>query len=132
MFQDITPPISKGKMLIEKYGNGGFVISKVKYSGSVIVFPDKVINWQIDKDASLDKEVFEILYGKELLAEFASAEVFLIGSGKEQRDISDKIKHISKENNVNIEIMDTGAACRTYNVLLAEGRDVAAALIDVE
>jgi uncharacterized protein len=60
-----------------------------------------------------------------------SVELLLIGTGARMAQIDRTLRQALRADGVVIEVMDTGAACRTYNVLMAEGRRVAAALIAV-
>jgi len=107
---DLTPLISSDRMVIQSYGADGFKISGQHYSGHVIVFPDHVENWsgEIGDLAAYQKDLDVILYG----------------SGKVLRQLMP-----AQKQGLHLDVMDTGAACRTYNVLMAEGRRVAAALL---
>ena len=121
---DVTPLIPQGKQIIEAYGEGGFRISGRRIEGSVIVFPDKVIAWAGDLNASNLQEVSKA-------GRAGSVELLLIGTGARMTQIDRTLRQALRADGVVIEPMDTGAACRTYNVLMAEGRRVAAALIAV-
>ena len=124
---DITPADAAGRQLIQGYGAGGFRIAGIALSGSVIIFPERTVPW--------DAESYENISPRSLSAVFDAAtdiEVLLIGCGARaglpRPDIRDALRPVS----VVAEWMDTGAACRTFNVLLSEDRAVAAALIAVE
>ncbi len=119
---DITPRISKGKQVINRYGNGGFIVSETPYSHSIIVFPDVTIKWEV-------KELIKIKNITEVIKKADDIDILLIGAGGSSGSIDSELRHILKENNISVDVMDTGAACRTYNVLMAEERRVAAALI---
>lgn len=121
---DVTPLIPQGKQIIEAYGEGGFRISGQRVEGSVIVFPDKVIAWAGDIDAGN-------LQAVSAAGRAGSVELLLIGTGARMTQIDRALRQALRADGVVIEAMDTGAACRTYNVLMAEGRRVAAALIAV-
>ena len=121
---DVTPLIPPGKQIIEAYGEGGFRISGQRVEGSVIVFPDKVIAWAGDIDAGN-------LQAVSAAGRAGSVELLLIGTGARMTQIDRALRQALRADGVVIEAMDTGAACRTYNVLMAEGRRVAAALIAV-
>ena len=123
---DITPLTPKGKQLITVYGNGQFKISGQVYTTSVLVFPDRVVVWDIKPNAAISLENLNVVVEEEGLID-----ILLIGSGKNQQALPPKIRMGLKEAGIGLEIMDTGAAVRTYNVLLAEGRRVCAALIAV-
>lgn len=117
---DITPNLTQGAQRIESYGGGGFLIAGVRYQGSVLVFPGRTVAWNIADD--MKEEDFAQVEGIELL---------LIGCGAEHPLPMPAIKALLRDKKINSEWMTTAAACRTYNVLLAEGRSVAAALIAV-
>jgi uncharacterized protein len=121
---DVTPLIPQGRQIIEAYGEGGFRISGQRVEGSVIVFPDKVIAWAGDMNAGDLQPV-------SAAGQAGSVELLLIGTGARMTQIDRGLRQTLRADGVVVEAMDTGAACRTYNVLMAEGRRVAAALIAV-
>ncbi len=123
---DITPTIAKEKQLISGYGNGGFTISGLRYDGSVLVLPDKTLMWDVAELTALTPESFA-----PLLEASPLPEILLVGCGAEHSFLAAPIRALLKSRRVIAEPMSTGAACRTYNILLAEGRPVAAALVAV-
>ena len=123
---DITPLIPKGKQVITSYGNGQFKISGQVYTTPVLVFPDRTVVWTITKNAAISLESLNVV-----LEEEGEIDLLLIGCPKNQAALPPKIRIALKEAGIALEVMDTGAAVRTYNIVLAEGRRVAAALIAV-
>ncbi len=122
--QDISGLPKEGQQLINSYGEGGYRVSGVRYEGSVLVFPDKTEPWSI---ASMEDFTLDSL---EAIAKADPAvEILLIGCGASMTFIEDNIRAALREKGITIDAMDSGAAARTYNVLLLEGRRVAAALI---
>lgn len=125
---DVTPLIPKGKQVIDAYGDGGFRVSGTRVEGSVIVYPDRLSSWSPSVLAEVTPAA---------LAEIAAAgqagqvELLLLGTGTRMAQVDRALRQELRAAGVVVEVMDTGAACRTYNVLLAEGRKVAAALIAV-
>jgi uncharacterized protein len=117
---DVTPLVPAGRKLITAYGDGGFRISGERYAGSVLVFPEQVLAW----DAELSADSL-------LPVAMAKAEILLIGCGRSMAFVEPELRAALRKAGVVIDAMDTGAAVRTYNVLLAEGRKVAAALTAV-
>ncbi len=101
---DVTPLVPKGKNLISAYGNDYIIVNQRKYLTPLIIAPDQLI-----------LEVKDFTQFDELLLE---PEILLIGHHQVQMKV--KIK---------AETMSFGAACRTYNVLLTEGREVACLLM---
>ena len=124
---DVTPLASKGRQLIESYGDGAFKISGVVYTAPVIVFPESCFspeNFEADKsNFRLLREVFQTTY---------SPSVLLYGTGKNASLIPEIEKEFVRQQNFVLDIMNTGAACRTFNVLCAEDRRVAAVLFPVD
>ena len=123
---DITPLVPKGKQVITGYGNGQFKISGQVYTTPILVFPDRTVIWDIKPNAAISLESLNVVVEEE-----GEIDLLLIGCGKSQMILPPKIRMALKEVGIALEIMDTGAAVRTYNVVLAEGRRVAAALISV-
>ncbi|PHQ71789.1 MAG: hypothetical protein COB93_02355 [Sneathiella sp.] len=124
--QDISGIPKAGQQLINSYGDGGFRVSGIKHEGSVLVFPGKTVSWPV---MSIDQLSVQSLGG--VTSVDIDVEILLVGCGGDMAFIDDDIRVSLKEHGVVIEAMDTGAAVRTYNVLLLEGRRVAAALIAV-
>lgn len=122
---DITPRIAADRQLIQAYGSGGFRISQTRYEGGVLVFPDRVLPWPVRSAAELGAENLAPVQG-------AGVELLLIGCGRSTALIPPALRQTVRAWGAVIEAMDTGAACRTYNVLLSEERRVAAALIAVD
>lgn len=110
---DVTPLIPQGKQVIHGYGDGGFTVTETRYEGDVVILPDNTLAWDGVSVAALQG---------------ADIEILLIGTGEERVQPDEAIIAYCREHGIVPEVMDTGAACRTYNVLLTEGRDVAALL----
>jgi len=93
------------------------------YRASLVVSPARVIeNWPVRDAALLAEEALETVLG-------LSPEIILLGTGERQIFPQPRIYAVIASRGIGFEVMDNGAACRTYNVLLAEGRNVALALI---
>jgi len=121
---DITPLVPKGKQVISGYGNGQFKIAGQVYTTPVLVFPDRTVQWVVNPNAALSLECLSVV-----LEEEGEIDLLLIGCPKHMTMLPPKIRNALKEAGIGLEVMDTGAAVRTYNMVLAEGRRVAAALI---
>lgn len=112
-----------GNQLITGYDNGWVEINTVRHTQSLIVMPNQLIeNWVTGDFDSLVELDFALLL--EL-----KPEVILLGTGPRHRFIHPRITRNLTDTGISIECMDTAAACRTYNILMAEGRHVAAALL---
>ena len=124
---DITPALPSGRQLIQRYGNGKFHVSGVTYHGSVIIFPEKTIAWDVTSYEGFTSASFKPLSILE-----RPIEVLLIGCGPRMGMPRADIRDYLKEFKIVPEWMDTAAACRTLNVLMLENRAAAAALIAVD
>lgn len=114
---------AEGNQLVTGYGAGWVEINGTRYSKSLIVLPNLLIpHWPADDFDSLTEDSFRGLL--EL-----KPEVVLLGTGEKHRFLHPRISRELTAANISLESMDTAAACRTYNILMAEGRHVAAALI---
>lgn len=123
---DLTPHFAADAKVIQGYGEGGFRISNDHIEGPVLVLPDRVLPWSPPPLADFDETVFAPLEDSE-----AEIEVLLLGTGADFGFVPPKLRRQWSARGLSVEPMDTGAACRTYNVLMAEARRVAAALIPV-
>jgi uncharacterized protein len=136
---DITPLIRSDRMVIQGYKNGVFKISNQLYHTPVIVFPDRVEPWPIHAAQIVESAMDATSAQTELSAGMESIilnhnqiDLLLLGTGSTMQPLHPALKAWFKSQGVRCENMDTGAACRTYNVLLAEGRLVVAALLKFE
>jgi uncharacterized protein len=116
-----------GRAPIEAYGNGGFRFADMSHRGSILCLPGGIHGWEPADPANLTADDFA-----KLLAEVGSVQILLVGTGKELRPLPVALRVRLREAGISADPMSTGAAVRTYNVLLAEDRAVAAALIAVE
>ena len=120
---DITPNIPADAQVIQSYGPEGFQISHQVYRHPVIVTPDRVLAWQVDL-SNLSAADFE-----PLRTDDPPAEVILLGCGATGMLLPSALRQAIRALGFGIDAMPTGAACRTYNVMLSEGRRVAAAIV---
>ena len=112
-----------GKNMLTGYGSSFVMVNQQRYVGSIIVMPDKIIeNWSIDNFSALQPEHFAFLAS-------LMPEVVLLGTGDLIQFPHPRLSQVLTQARIGLEVMNTGAACRTYNVLMDEGRNVAAALI---
>jgi uncharacterized protein len=124
---DITPLVPKGRQLIQAYGDGGFRISGVRHEGSVWVLPEATLAWTVTGFAELRLDDMQRLIARAA----QNVSILLIGTGRAMLPLPVDLRLACQAAGIAVEPMDTGAACRTYNVLLGEERTVAAALIAV-
>lgn len=118
---DITPLLPKGRQVIGGYGGGGFKINNDRIEGSLLVFPDHHVAW----DGNITLESLQPVLNE------PGIELLLIGTGSSMKPLDASIHQVLKAKGISAEAMDTGAACRTFNILISEERRVTAALIAV-
>jgi uncharacterized protein len=123
---DITPTPAPETNIVQAYGDGGFRIGGVAHAGSVVVLPARVEPWPVGEAAGITAESLRIVVDAE-----PRVELLLIGCGTRIALLPAALRRHLRAAGIGVEAMDTGAACRTYNVLVAEGRRVAAALIAI-
>ncbi len=109
--------------LITAYDEGYIEINKQRYSQNLIVMPQTLIQgWQVTSFAALTNEHFREIAD-------LKPEVVLLGTGAKHLFLHPRHHQHLTDNGIALECMSTAAACRTYNILMSEGRIVAAALI---
>lgn len=116
-----------GRVPVDAYGNGGFRFAGTSHRGSLLCLPSGVHGWEPRDPARLSEDDFA-----DVLVEAAGIEILLIGSGADLKPIDDRLRNRFREYGISADAMSTGAAVRTFNVLLAENRAVAAALVAVD
>ncbi|MGD9740251.1 MAG: Mth938-like domain-containing protein [Bauldia sp.] len=116
-----------GRAPIDAYGNGGFRFAGMSHRGSLLCLPSGIYGWELTSRENLDREALTRLF-----AETDRIEVLLIGMGPAPARIPRDLHDALRRANISSDGMSTGAAVRTFNVLLAEDRAVAAALIAVD
>ncbi|MFW5432022.1 MAG: Mth938-like domain-containing protein [Methylophilaceae bacterium] len=109
--------------LITGYGDGYIEVNKQRYTHQIVVMAETlVLDWSANDFESLSEAHFTDLIT-------LNPEVVLLGTGNAHRFVHPKLTVALSEKNIAIECMTTDAACRTYNILMSEGRKVAAALL---
>lgn len=121
-----TTPHFPGTAPIDAYGNGGFRFAGMSHRGSLLCLPDGIRAWPVTTPAAIDEASLT-----PLLAAAGNVELLLIGSGRDPWQMPESLRWRLRDRALAVEVMTTGAAVRTYNILLAERRRVAAALIAV-
>ena len=109
--------------LITGYGDGFVEVNKQRYVRSLVVLPERVwTEWSASTFESLTAADLDALAG-------LKQEVILLGTGRTLRFPRAELMRPLIEAGIGLEVMDVSAACRTYNILVAEERKVAAALL---
>jgi len=116
----------QGQNFIRAYAPGRVTINEGVYTRSLIVTPQQIItDWPPLTPADLQAAHFDVIAA-------LRPEVVILGTGARMLFPAPKIIRPLVEAGIGVEAMDTGAACRTYNILMSDGRRVAAALLMIE
>ena len=116
-----------GRAPIDAYGNGGFRFAEMSHRGSILCLPSGIHGWDPTDAAALGEDDF-----RAVIDQAADIDILLVGTGTEMRLLPAPLRARLREAGIHADPMSTGSAVRTYNVLLAEDRLVAAALIAVD
>jgi uncharacterized protein len=112
----------EGRQLFSGYGPGYVAVNSVRYERNVLVSPDAVAEWPVRDFETLAPDDFGFIRD-------ARPEILILGTGPTQRFPPPELARVLAASGAGVEIMDTKAACRTYNILVAEGRKVMAAIL---
>lgn len=112
---------------IEAYGNGGFRFAGMSHRGSLLCLPNGIWASAVVTAADINEQTLALIFSSASMLDHC-----LIGTGTAVAPLSDTLRARFRENRIAVEAMSTGAAVRTYNILLGEGRRVAALLIAVD
>ena len=104
------------------YGDGFVLVNGQRHEGNLIVLPEQLMPWAAASFDALAEADFEVFLELKL-------EILLLGTGPKQRFPHPRLTQALARKRIGIEAMDLRAACRTYNILMAEERRVAAALL---
>jgi uncharacterized protein len=115
------------RALIDAYGAGGFRFAGMSHRGSLLALPSGMHAWKVEEPGDLTVQAFEPVF-----AEAGGIELLLVGTGRDLVPLSEALGWRIRELGMRAETMATGAAIRTWNVLIAEDRRVAAAFLAVE
>jgi uncharacterized protein len=116
-----------GRAPIDAYGNGGFRFAGMSHRGSLLVLPSGIHGWSPVNPGNLGEADFDAVF-----EQAGQIEILLVGTGAELKPLPKALKQKLRVAGISADPMATGAAVRTFNVLLAEDRAVAAALIAVD
>ena len=116
-----------GRAPIDAYGNGGFRFADMSHRGSILCLPSGIHGWEPADPAALREDDFAAV-----VDQAAEVDILLVGTGTEMRPLPGALRARLREAGIFVDPMSTGSAVRTYTVLLAEDRLVAAALSAVD
>jgi len=111
--------------LIHGYGDGGFRVTHQRYKGDLVLFPRTAIEWKVP-----DLETLCLADLGPVLGDTPPA-LLLLGAGEAPQSQLSQLAAELKDKGISLELMSTPAACRTWNVLMTEGREAAAVLVAV-
>lgn len=116
-----------GRVPIDAYGDGGFRFAEMSHRGSILCVPSGIYGWDARAVADIDAVALERVF-----QEAGDIEVLLVGTGEALVPIPADLKAALRVAGIRSDPMSTGAAVRTYNVLLSEDRAVATVLLAVD
>lgn len=111
---------------IDAYGDGGFRLAGMSHRGSLLCFPDGIWAWPTQNVTEMTEAALAPVFDRAETLDF-----FLIGAGRDPWPLPEHLRQRFRELSLSVDSMPTGAAVRTYNILLAENRRVGAGLIAV-
>jgi uncharacterized protein len=123
----VEAPHLPRQALIDAHGGGGFRFAGMSHRGSLLCLPDGIWPWQIDDTSALAAEALSLVF-----ARAGDLDFFIIGSGVKPWVLPGPLRQRFREAHVSVDIMTTGPAVRTYNVMLMESRRVGAGLIAID
>jgi uncharacterized protein len=123
---EVTPVVAAGRQLIQAYREGGFTVAGIRHEGSLLVMPERTLAWRVDTLAAISVDSMTPITQAD-----PAVEILILGCGASFALAPPQLRDALRAHGIVVEAMATPAACRTYNVLLAEDRRVAAALIAV-
>lgn len=123
---DITPHIRESRVIIDGYGDGGFRVNGERRDGALIVLEDHAVSIPATDLNSLTSDMLQPLYDAA-----DELDVVIFGMGERMDFIPPEIQKTLTTLNIGSDPMDTGAACRCFNVLVTEDRRAAAVLLPV-
>ncbi|MGQ0749488.1 MAG: Mth938-like domain-containing protein [Betaproteobacteria bacterium] len=113
---------TSGQNLFTGYGDGFVAVNGARHETHLLVTSERVVHWNVGSFESLTADT-----AGELIAR--GAEIIILGTGASLRFPPPEIARRIAAAGIGLEVMDSKAACRTYNVLMAEGRRVLAAIL---
>jgi uncharacterized protein len=120
----VDDPHLPQQVVIDAHGEGGFRFGGMSHRGSLLCLPDGIWAWAVAAPAALSDEALSPVFTRA-----ADLDFFVLGTGFELWMPPASLRVRFREANISLDVMTTGPAVRTYNVMLLEGRRVGAGLI---
>jgi uncharacterized protein len=111
---------------IEAYGKGGFHFAGMSHRGSLLCLPDAIWPWPVTQPQHIDRASLDLVF-----AAASGIDTLIVGSGSEVWLAPAVLREALRAVRIVLDVMQTGPAIRTYNIMIGERRRVAAALIAV-
>lgn len=118
----LTEDIITSRYRITGYEDDAIIINDIHHSNSLVVSAGFLQEWPVDSVDDLNNDNLSLIFN-------LNPEVVLLGTGKHQKFPEPKILALFGQKSLGVEVMDNGALCRTFNILIAEGRSVVAGII---
>jgi len=120
----VLEPHLPRQVLIDAHGDGGFRFGGMSHRGSLLCLPDGIWAWPVADAAAVTEERLAAVFARADALDF-----FILGTGSEPWTVPEPLRARFRESHLSFDAMTTGAAVRTYNVMLMESRRVGAGLI---
>ncbi len=111
----------QGEFVFSNYGDGFLTVNDQSHSNHLVIFPDHLEPWSVATFDQLTADHFDIFVKR-------NPDVVILGTGVRQQFPPVELRRELVRRKIQLDIMDTPAACRTYNLLVSEDRDVGAAI----
>jgi uncharacterized protein len=111
---------------IDAYGNGGFRFANMSHRGSVLCLPDGIWAWPVASAAELTADALALVF-----ARVGDLDFFVLGTGAAPWNVPRPLRTRFRDAHISLDVMTTGPAVRTYNIMLMESRRVGAGLIAI-
>jgi uncharacterized protein len=126
-----VPPLPEAPHLprsapIEAYGKGGFHFDGMSHRGSLLCLPDAIWAWPVNQPQQIDRASLDLVF-----AAASGIDTLIVGSGTDVWLAPAALRDALRAVRIVLDVMQTGPAIRTYNIMMGERRRVAAALIAV-
>lgn len=118
----ITLDNPQGEYVFSNYGEGFLAVNDQTLNNSVLIFPDRLESWPVTSMDELTADHFNAFIERK-------PDVLILGTGARQQFPDLSLRRELVQRGIQLDVMDTPAACRTYNLLVSEDRDVAAVVL---
>jgi uncharacterized protein len=115
------------QVLIDAHGAGGFRFAGLSHRGALLCLPDGIWAWSVAAPADITAGSLALAFDRADILDF-----FLVGTGTEPWVMPPPLRARFRDAHISVDVMTTGPAVRTYNVMLMENRRVGAALIAID